>query len=376
MRLKKIVAAPDSFKGTISAIDICEIIKSTVGEVFPGCEVCALPAADGGEGTVESFLYSLKGERVAAPAHGPFMLPLQAEYALFGDTAVIEMAATAGLPLAGGTPDPLTATTYGVGEQIKHAVNRGAKKIILGLGGSATNDGGCGCACALGAEFFAADGNSFVPAGATLKDIARVNLLPLKEALAGITLTAMCDVDNPLYGENGAAHVFAPQKGADEEAVILLDAGLRKLADVIARETGKDVSQVPGAGAAGGLGAGVLAFLNGELKPGIEAVLDTADFDDRLEGADLVITGEGRIDGQSLRGKVVYGVARRAKKKGVPVAAIVGDVDDGAYDMYEHGVSSIFSINRKAVPFSTARLTSAEDYQHTLKDVLRLISSL
>lgn len=373
--MKKCIVISDSFKGSLPSRRICAIARERIPRCFPACEVVALSAADGGEGTVDCFLDSCGGTRVVVEGvQNPFGEPISAAYGLLPDgTAVIEMAAAAGLPLAAGRKDPCRTTTYGVGQLIAHALTRGARRIVLGLGGSATNDGGCGCAAALGVRFTDAQGEAFVPVGATLDRIAHIDVSAARARLAGVELHAMCDIENPLFGARGAACVFAPQKGADEETVRFLDAQLRSLAESIARELGVDVSQLAGAGAAGGFGAGCVAFLGAPLRRGIEVVLDVVGFDRLLDGADAVITGEGRIDAQSIHGKVVGGVARRASARGVPVFAIVGDVADDAYGAYEAGVTAIFSINRLAVTRDVAKQRSAADYTHTLDDVLRCI---
>ena len=322
---------------------------------------------------MECFLQSAGYEAVAMPVSGPYGEEVSAVYARQGEVAVIEMAAAAGLPLVGELGDPSQTTSYGVGELIRHGVENGCKRILLGLGGSATNDGGCGCAAALGVVFRNRLGECFCPVGATLDQIASIDTSAARRLLEGVELTVMCDVTNPLYGPSGAAYVFAPQKGADGAMTEELDRQLRQFSSTVERELGICVAELPGAGAAGGMGGGCVALLGAASKPGIEAILDTVDLDRYLEGADLVITGEGRIDSQSLHGKVISGVVRRAKLHRVPVVAIVGDVADSAYEAYELGVGAIFSTNRLAIPFQEAAPRSAADYRRTLEDVLRLI---
>ena len=334
-----------------------------------------LPVADGGEGTVDCFLEAIGGQRVTVPVTGPWDEPTESFYARIGDTAVVEMAAAAGLPMAGNRLDPSQTTTWGVGLLIRHAIKHGAKKIILGLGGSATNDGGCGCAAALGVRFLDADGREFRPVGATLKDIASIDCTATEALLQGVTVEVMCDIDNPLCGERGAAAVFAPQKGADAAMVAELDAGLAHMAQIIRSQLGKSVADLPGAGAAGGFGAGAVAFLNAVLRPGIEVVLDSVGFAHHLQSCDLVITGEGRIDGQSLGGKVPVGVARRAKGSGIPVIAIVGITGDGYEAVYDEGITAVFTTNRAALPFEQVKARSESDYRSTLHDILRLINA-
>lgn len=371
--MKRCIVISDSFKGSLSSRAICAIHKERIPLIFPGCEVIALPVADGGEGTCECFLEACGGERVEVEGiQGPYGAPIRAAYARLADgSAVIEMAAAAGLPLVAGRKNPMLTTTYGVGQLLRHAIDHGAARIVLGLGGSATNDGGCGCAAALGVRFYDEAGQEFLPVGESLARVANIDCSAAKELLAGISLTAMCDIDNPMHGENGAAYVFGPQKGADEAMVRRLDEGLRSLDRVIARCLGLNVASLPGAGAAGAFGAGCIAFLGATLARGIEVVLDTVHFDELLRGTDVVFTGEGQIDAQSLRGKVICGVAKRSAKAGVPVIAIVGNVADNAYDAYDIGVSAIFSINRLAIPRSEAKRRSSTDYTHTLDDVLR-----
>ena len=373
--MKKCIVISDSFKGSLPSRDICAIARERIPLFFPACEVRALNMADGGEGTVDCFLASCGGERVlVSGVQNPYGEPIDAAYGLLPDgTAVIEMAAAAGLPLVAGRKNPCVTTTYGVGQLIADALARGARRIVLGLGGSATNDGGCGCAAALGVRFTDAGGRSFVPVGATLDRIAHIDASAVRERLHGVRVIAMCDITNPTHGHSGAACIFAPQKGADEAAVRELDRQLRALDETFRRELNASVAMLPGAGAAGAFGAGCVALLGAELRRGIEVVLDVVGFDALLTDADLVITGEGRIDAQSTHGKVVGGVARRAHARGVPVFAIVGDVGDDAYGAYDAGVSAIFSINRLAVPRDEAKARSHIDYTHTLDDLLRCI---
>lgn len=371
--MKKAVLIPDSFKGTLSSLRICELMRGCIEELFPGCETVSIPVADGGEGSVEAFLEAVGGRRVEVQVTGPWFEPCTAHYGLLrdGGTAVLEMAAAAGLPMVGERRDPSRTTTYGLGELLLHAVRSGARRIILGLGGSATNDGGCGAAAAAGVRFLDRDGRAFVPVGGTLRDIAGIDMSGLDPRLRGIELTAMCDIDNPLFGKSGAAYVFGPQKGADEAMVRELDEGLRHLADVILRDTGADVSLLPGSGAAGGMGAGMAAFFGAQLRSGIETVLEVTGFDGAAAGADFIFTGEGKLDSQSLRGKVVIGVARRAAKLGVPVIAIVGGADYGAEAAWTEGVTAVFPTNRLPQDFSLLRPHSEENLVFTFKNVLR-----
>lgn len=375
--MKKILLIPDSFKGTMSSIEICEIMEQAIQKFFPETKVVGIPVADGGEGSVDAFLTAVGGRKVTHTVKDPYFNDIQAFYGILpDDTAVIEMAAAAGLPLVGDRLRAEKTTTYGVGQLIEHAAKAGCKKIIVGLGGSATNDGGTGAAAALGIRFTDRAGKRFIPVGETLCDISSIDTGGLCAALKGVEIITMCDIDNPLCGPNGAAAVFAPQKGADESMVKKLDANLAHLADVVKKDLGSDMADLPGSGAAGGMGGGMAAFFGSRLQMGIETVLDTVRFDSLIEGADLVFTGEGKIDSQSLRGKVVIGVARRAKKAAVPLIAVVGDIADNIEGAYEDGVSAIFSINRKAVPFSEAKLRSKSDLALTMDNLMRFIKVL
>ena len=375
--MEKILLVPDSFKGTLSSRQVCQVMAGQLRRFFPQAQVKSIPVADGGEGSVEAFLAAAGGERRTRTVTGPFGEPVEAFYGILGDgrTAVIEMAACAGLPLAEGRLNPERATTYGVGELLLAAKEAGCTKAILGLGGSCTNDGGAGAAAALGAKFTRADGAAFVPTGGTLGEIAALDVSPVAQALQGMELTAMCDIDNPLYGEAGAAAVFAPQKGADAAMVARLDAGLRHLGQVSARCLGRDFSHLPGAGAAGGLGFGMAAFCVAQLRMGIDAVLDAVGFDSLLPGTDVVFTGEGKIDSQSARGKVVSGVAARCRKAGVPVVAVVGQIDQGFEEMYQQGLTAVFSINRAAQPFAESRFHAGENLALTMENIARLLAA-
>lgn len=367
----KIILAPDSFKGTMSSHTVCNTMKDAILSIVPDSTVVPIPVADGGEGSVDAFLEAVGGEKIDIKVTGPRFEKVDSFYGILpGNVAIIEMAAAAGLPMMGEQLDVMGATTYGVGELMDDAIARGCKKIILALGGSATNDGACGAAAALGARFFNADGAQFVPTGATLSDIQRIDCSELDVKLWGITVEAMCDIDNPLCGERGAAAVFAPQKGATATDVELLDAGLLHLAQLLEHRC--KVEELAGSGAAGGMGGGSVAFFNAKLRMGIDTVLDTCSFESLLCDADLVLTGEGRLDSQSLGGKVAIGVARRAKKMGVPTVAVVGAIEDPIDAVYAEGVSAVFSINRKAQDFEKSKGNSTENLYRTMCDIIRL----
>lgn len=370
--MKKFVLIPDSFKGTLSSTEICGIIAEEIKSIYPDAEVISIPVADGGEGSVDAFLAAIGGKKHFVTVQGPYHEPIESFYGKISDSvAVVEMASAAGLPLVGDRLHAEQTTTYGVGQLIEAAAKDGAKKIIVGLGGSATNDGGAGCAAALGIRFFDKDGNVFVPVGATLKNIVKIDTSKKLSCLDGVELVTMCDIDNPLCGDSGAAVIFGPQKGADAVTIRLLDDGLKHFSKIIKRDLGVDIITLSGSGAAGGMGGGMVGLLSSELKMGIETVLDTVEFNSILDDVDLVITGEGRIDGQSLRGKVVVGVARRAKEKSVPVVAIVGDIADGEEAAYDEGVSAIFSINRRPMPFSESKFLSKENMHLAIRNLIR-----
>ena len=373
--MKKLIVISDSFKGTISSREICAIARESVSRILPGCEVDAIPVADGGEGTVECFVDAIGAKPVSVLVGGPYGEAVEAIYARRDSSAIVEMASAAGLPMVGERKDPSATTTFGVGALIRHAVEHGCTEILLGLGGSCTNDGGCGCAAAVGTKFFDASGNEFVPVGDTLDKIARIDNRGAEAALRGVSVTLMSDVTNPLCGAQGAAYVFGPQKGASEDDVKRLDGQLRALDAAIRRELGKALADVPGAGAAGGMGAGCMAFLGAQMRSGIEAVLDLVGFDRLLDGADLVITGEGRIDSQSVYGKVISGIAKRTQPRGVPLVAIVGMIAPDASEAYDLGVTAMFGIDRTARAFADYAAESADYYRATLEDVLRLIAA-
>jgi glycerate kinase len=364
------ILIPDSLKGTMSSL---EIMKAEIAKHYPRSQIISIPVADGGEGSIDCFLRALGGERITIPVNNPLFEIIDGTYGLIdgGKTAVVEMAACAGLPLIESRKDPLGSTTYGVGEMILDAARRGVRKIIVGLGGSATNDGGCGAASAAGIKFYNGQGEIFVPTGGNLREIARIDPSRRDPALDQVEIISLCDIDNPMFGPAGAAQVFGPQKGAAPDMIRVIDEGLEHLADIILRDMGKSVAGIPGAGAAGGMGAGLSAFFGARMRMGIEAVLDTVRFDELLSGADMVITGEGRIDRQSLRGKAVIGVARRAKRANVPVVAVVGDIGEDIAGAYEEGVTSIVSINRAAVDFSEARKRAKSDLALTVDNLMR-----
>lgn len=344
--MKKVIIIPDSFKGTMTSLEVIAIIKSRLSAYFKEDTLVTIPIADGGEGTVDCFMRLTDAVRVSARASGPLMESMTASYAIFDNTAIIETASVAGYALPPASKTPLDTTTYGVGQLIRDAIFRGCKKIILGLGGSCTNDAGAGLAAALGTKFMDQTGATFIPTGKNLGAVRQIDTSETRVLLSGIQIIGMCDVTNPLYGEHGAAKVFAPQKGASEKDVDLLDAQLVLFSQAIERCLHIDVSMLKGAGAAGGMGAGIVAFLQGNLLSGIDLILDLVDFDTLLESSSFVITGEGKLDSQSLGGKVIAGIGQRAKEKQVPVIIVTGEQEKGLTGLEALGIQAVFETGR------------------------------
>ena len=334
----KFIFAPDSFKGSLSAAVCCDLLERAAEKVFPGVETVSVPVADGGEGTVDALLRAAGGQRKSVHVTGPLFQEVTAEWGLLPDgTAVLEMAQASGLPyVPAAQRDPRKTTSLGTGEMIAHALRQGARKLLLGIGGSATNDGGLGMLAALGAVFTDGDGNPVPPVGGELIRVEKADFSGLLPELAETEITVICDVTNPLLGPEGATFVYGPQKGASPAIRDELEAGMAHYAAAVSQAVGRDISRFPGAGAAGGLGAALGGVLCAKLKSGVNAVLDAVNFDEKLEGASLAVTGEGRIDAQSLRyGKVPVGVARRCAVKGVPVAVLAGGMADGAEELFD-----------------------------------------
>lgn len=358
----KIVFAPDSFKGTLSAEQICGLLDEKAKLVFPGCETVSIPISDGGEGAADVVVCATKGSFRTVNVQGSMGNPIKAKYGIFhGDCAIIEMAAASGLPLVSvNERNVRRASTYGTGEMIADALDHGIRKFHVAIGGSATNDGGIGCAAALGVRFLDEDGQELEPVPENLCKIRSIDMEHINPHIKEASFTVMCDVTNPLLGETGATYIFGPQKGATEEDKIFLEHGMENYAEVLKAAFGKDIAAVPGAGAAGGLGAGLMAFTGAELSKGIEAILSILDFDHVIEGADLVVTGEGMIDYQSVYGKVPFGVGMAAKKQNIPCIAIVGGMGKDAADIYEHGVDSVITTINGAMPIEKA-LENAEE---------------
>ncbi|PPA70315.1 glycerate kinase [Jeotgalibacillus proteolyticus] len=372
----KIVLAPDSFKESITAIEACDAIKAGFKKVFPDAEYVSVPIADGGEGTVHSIVAATGGEIIETQATGPLGGQVEAFYGLTGDrkTAVIEMAAASGLHLVPRElRNPLLATTRGTGELILHALDLGVDRIVLGLGGSATNDGGAGMAQALGIRLLNEAGIELQPGGAALNSLSSIDISGMDARLKSVKVEVACDVTNPLTGPKGASAIFGPQKGASAEMVDILDASLSRYAAVIERDLGKGVNELPGAGAAGGLGAGIVAFLEGELVSGIDLILDVIRFEELVKDAALVITGEGKIDSQTIHGKAPIGVAKRTGMAGsASVIAVAGCLGEGYEAIFDHGIDAAFSVVNGACTLEDALAEGATNVEKTAENIARL----
>lgn len=368
----KIVIAPDSFKESLSALDAAKAIEEGLKEVLPLAEYIKVPMADGGEGTVQSLVDATGGTIEYVEVTGPLGEKVKAFYGLLGDgkTAAIEMAAASGLELVPmAKRNPMTATTYGTGELISLALDKGVERIIIGIGGSATNDGGAGMVQALGGRLLDEEGNEIPFGGAGLKQLARIDLTGLDQRLNEVTVDVACDVDNPLTGPKGASSIYGPQKGATPEQVQLLDRYLTHYAEVIKRDVGKEINDVPGAGAAGGLGAGLLAFLPAQLKRGGDLVMEAVGLEQTVKGADLVITGEGGINHQTIHGKTPICVARVAKKHEVPVIAVAGSLTHDYTNVYDHGMDAVFSIVPGVMTLEEALASAYENVKAAARNI-------
>ncbi|MCL5986235.1 MAG: glycerate kinase [Actinobacteria bacterium] len=372
----KILVAPDKFKGSLSAKQVASAIKRGIIRAMPDAIVEVCPMADGGEGMAEALLDSLGGERREVIVTGPMGEKVNAEYGILpGGIAVIEMSAAAGLWMVPVEKrNPMLATTYGVGELIKDALSKNIRRIIIGIGGSATNDGGTGMAKALGVRFMDDHGEELGIGGQILTRIRKIDMHGLDLRTRKVEILAACDVTNPLYGEKGAAYVYAPQKGADSQMVRELDDGLRNFAQVIKNDLDVDVAEIPGAGAAGGIGAGLVAFLGARLIPGVEIVAETVGLREKMGGADMVVTAEGRIDSQTLSGKVPFGVAIIAKDLGIPVIAFAGSVKEDAYSLHDSGIVSMFSISDGPISLDESMRKAEELLGRSAEEVFRLMN--
>jgi glycerate kinase len=372
----KIVIAPDSYKGSVYAPEAARAMREGVLRVVPDAETVLVPVADGGDGTLETLVETSGGTTRTATVTGPLGDLTKAQWGAMGDgqTAVIEMARTSGLALVpNDRRDPLTATTSGLGEVIREALDEGFRRFILGIGGSATNDAGAGMAQALGVRILDAAGHDLAAGGAALAGLHLIDMAGLDPRAAGSEFMVACDVSNPLTGPEGASAVYGPQKGATPAMVAQLDAALGNFADVVSRNLGAEIRDVPGSGAAGGLGGGIMAFLGGQLRPGVDIVLDTLRFDAKLDGTDLVITGEGGMDFQTVYNKAPIGVARLAKARGIAVIAISGLLGKGYTDVHDHGIDAVSSITSAPMDMEEATDRCSELIADATEQALRMM---
>lgn len=376
----KIVIAIDSLKGSLSSMEAGRAIEQGIRNVLPSADVLVKPLADGGEGTTEALVEGLGGDMVQVQVHGPLETPVMATYGVIkeSNTAIMEMAAAAGIILVGKDKRPLKATTYGVGEMIRDAIQKGCRNFIIGIGGSATNDGGIGMLTALGYEFLDMDGNSAGIGAEALYKVAKICDDKAMPELKDCHFRIACDVNNPLCGENGATYIYGPQKGVTIELRDELDHAMVAYAQVVKAYNGTDYVHTPGAGAAGGLGFAFLSFLKGELKAGIELVLDAVEMDQAMDGADLVFTGEGRLDHQTAMGKAPVGIAKMAKKHGAKVIALAGAVTEDARECNAQGIDAYFPILRKIVTLDEAMdpATAKKNMTDTAEQIMRLIMAV
>jgi len=373
----KIVIAPQAFKGSLSALNVANAVQKGVRRIFPDAQILACPVADGGDGTLETLVESSGGKIMETNVADPTGKPIVAQWGAMGDgnTAVIEMARTSGLALLTlEERDPLNATTYGLGEIIVSALNKGFRKFIVGIGGSATNDAGAGMAQALGIKLMDREGRNLVFGGAALQNLSVIDTSSIDQRVLESNFQIACDVNNPLTGPEGASAVYGPQKGATEENVRQLDSALGVFAEVAKRDLGKDISNLEGAGAAGGLGAGMVAFVEGHLRAGVDIVLDTVNLAEKLESADLVITGEGSIDFQTVYNKAPIGVARMAKARGIPTIGISGMLGKNYQIVHNHGIDAALSIANGPISLEESLQNAPSLISEAVEESLRLIS--
>jgi glycerate kinase len=371
-----IVLAPDSFKESMTAKEVCEAMEKGIKKANPNIKCIKVPMADGGEGTMQSLVDATDGKVYKVKVQGPLGAEVEAEYGILGDgeVAVIEMASASGIHLVPKEKrNPMKTSTFGTGQLIKACLEHSIKKLLIGIGGSATNDGGAGMVQALGGKLLDSDGNELPLGGGELRKLAQIDLSNLDDRLKDVEVEVACDVNNPLVGEKGASYVFGPQKGATEEMVKVLDENLRHYGVKIKECLGIDIVEVPGAGAAGGLGAGLMAFLNGTLKNGLEMVVEYTKLEQKVKEADMVWTGEGSIDHQTIYGKTPYGVARVAKKYKLPVIALAGRIGDGIEPLYDSGIDAIYSIMQGVSSLEDALINGRRNVEKTSENVARLI---
>jgi glycerate kinase len=373
-----IAIAPDAFKGSLTAHQVAEAMERGVKNADSDIETVLIPMSDGGEGTVQSLVDAVGGQIVTALVKGPLLQEVNAFYGILegGKTAIIEMASASGLPLITEKErDPLKTTTYGTGQLIKDALDKGCRKLIIGLGGSATNDAGSGMIQALGARLLDKNGDDIGFGGSALEKLHRIDLSGFDLRIKDCNIYAACDVNNPLCGEEGASYVYGPQKGANKEIVNRLDSNLEWFAKLIKEQLGIEIKDLPGAGAAGGLGGGVVAFLNGELKKGIDIVVELTGLEKKIEGADLVITGEGMIDYQTAFGKTPFGVAETAKEQNIPVIAIAGSLGQDYQTLYQKGFDGIYSIINKPMSLEEAIRNGAKLVEEATESIIRTLKN-
>lgn len=371
----KLLFASDSFKGSLTSEKTIELLSKAAREVFGECEMIGLPVADGGEGTVDAVIEAECGHKISVPVHDPLMRMINASYGVFDQTkAVIEMSAASGLPLLSEElRDPWMTTSYGTGELIRHALENGYRDIYIAIGGSATNDGGMGCARALGVKFIDAQGAELEGRGRDLCCVEKIDVSGIDPRLKESKITVMCDVTNPLCGKDGATYTFGKQKGTTPETEAKLESGMCHYRDIIKQEFGIDCDAIRGGGAAGGLGSALSVFCKGEMRSGIETVLDLIHFDERLEGVNLVVTGEGRTDWQSCFGKVMQGIGLHAKKKGVPAVGLSGSLGKNAMDICNYGICSLITSVNAPMPLSEAIERAEELYYEAAVRMFRFI---
>ncbi|WP_136468692.1 glycerate kinase [Flagellimonas onchidii] len=373
----KFILAPDKYKGSLTGQQFCEIVERGIRRVFPNAEIVHMPLADGGDGTMEVVKYYLKVSKVSVSVQDPLFRDVESGYLISKgkETAFVEMSEASGYKLL--EKDELNCmltTSYGMGQLIAHAIKQGAKEIVLGIGGSATNDAGMGMAKALGYQFLDEEGNQLTPIGENLVKVSKIDVSNVLPGLKNIQIKVACDVNNPLYGKEGAAYVYAPQKGASPEDVVFLDEGLQSFAKVVQQQFGVDVQQIPGAGAAGGIGAGTKVFLDAELISGIDLVKSMADFDNAIDGADWIITGEGQLDGQTLSGKTIDGVMQSAKAKNIPVATLCGSVAVSMEELETMGLHYVTSILNGIGTLEDAKRKSVENLEQASYNFAKLLN--
>ena len=373
----RFIFASDSFKGSLSSEETAELLHKAAREIFPGCETISISVADGGEGTTAALLRARTGEKIYLDVSDPLMNQTEAYFGRLSETeAIIEMAQASGLTLVPSDQrNPLNTTTYGTGEMLNEALNAGYRDIYLAIGGSATNDGGMGCMRAMGARFYDSSGKELQGSGRDLERVARIDTTGLNPRIRDARFTVMCDVENPLCGKNGATYTFGPQKGGTAEILDRLEAGMENYREVLIHEFGMDPNDIPGSGAAGGLGAVLCIFLKAEMRSGIETVLDLVNFDRIIKDADLIVTGEGRTDIQSSFGKVLKGVGERAKRQGIPVVALCGSLGVGYEKIFEHGISSIMTTVDRPMTVEEAMERAEELYYQGALRLFRMIQA-